>query len=365
MSVKSIKTRENKASGQLVEKPRRRRGRCFASNVAVPEIWREQPDLIIDFLSRQPDHEQLCLEIAYVMKTRLKKTEIEYSSITYRAKELNSFLEKLGRKKYKDPFKEITDLAGVRVVCLYRSDLPAIEEIVRREFKLVEKVDKGRDSFGYNAVHYLVKLGQEFSGARYDHLKDIICEVQVRTILQHAWATIDEHMVYKKKSSIPGEMSQRINQLSLVLEDADRQFEEIRNERTQYIKRLQMTRGQEDFRGQEINPDSFKIFVERYFPTAERDDRESYTRVIKWLDAGQYKTIGDLQDVLEKAAPLLKPVTERLEEMLRERGSPNQPWTDLELFHVSMAICDRDYRGRVGISQGFASILEEFDKPCR
>ncbi len=364
MSAKSDVQYVIKKTGPAMGEIRKSAPRRFASNVAVPEIWRDQLDIIYEFLYRQPDYEQLCLEVAYVLKTKLIESNLDYSSITYRAKDLNSFLEKLGRKIYKEPFNDITDFAGVRLVCIYRSDLESIEQIIRREFKLVEKVDKSRkksDRFGYRAVHFLVKLGEEFSGARYDHLKNLVCEIQLRTILQHAWATIDEHLVYKKKSSIPGEMSQRINHISQVLEEADIQFEKIRQERIEYIQALQRTRLQKNFLKREINLDSFKILVERSFPHAPDEDIRDFERVLKWIDSDKYKTVGDLNRVVEKASHRLGVVVKMLEDMLMRQSMTVQKWSNLELFHISMALEDPGYRKRAGISRGFHEILEKIE----
>lgn len=349
-------------SGQMKKAAPRR----YVSNVVVPEIWRDQLELIFEFLYRQPDYEQLCLEIAYVLKTKLKEEDIEYSSISYRAKNLDSFLGKLQRKAYQDPFREITDFAGVRIVCLYISDIDRIETILNREFKVIEKVDKrsgdAKERFGYNAVHFLVKLGKEFSGARYDHLKNLVCEVQVRTILQHAWATIDEHMVYKKRSQVPEEMRQQIYTISEILEDADKQFEKIRQHRVEYIKKLQKAKFKKTFLRKELNLDSFKVFVERSFPDAvNEEDLRDFDRVLKWIDGNKYKTAGDLQRVVEQASGLLATVIDKLELMLLNRGMKIKPWSNLEMFHISMAILDSGYRDRAGISDGFKNILKEID----
>ncbi len=334
------------------------------SGVAVPDVWRERTEIIYEFLARQTDYEQLCLEVAYVLKRKLKEKGIEVSSITYRAKDLNSFLEKLSRKFYKDPFKEITDFAGVRVVCLYSSDLHRIEEVIRQEFEVIEKVDKYKenssDRFGYMAVHFLVKLGDEFSGARYDHLKNLVCEIQTRTILQHAWALIDQHLVYKKKSSVPEELRQRIIQLSKVLEEADRQVEMIRQIRMEYIKSLKEAQSQDAFLSQEINIDSFRAFCERAFPNAEpEDDIRTFERFLKWIDTAKYKSIGDLEKAVKKAKPYLNQVKKDLEEMLRQQGRSIEKWTNLLLVHISLAISDEEYRKTAGISRDFQTILEK------
>ena len=190
--------------------------------------WRDNPETVKRFIEQEPDYERLCDEVKYVLKKRIGDAGIEVSTIAARAKTLASFLEKTQRKSYAEPFTEIDDFAGVRVVCLYTKDIPVIEEVIRAEFDVVEKIDKladkEPDQFGYGAIHFIVKLGGEMSGARYEDLKHLVCEVQVRTVLQDAWAIIDHHLVYKRESAIPKIIQRRLNGLAALFEIADDQF---------------------------------------------------------------------------------------------------------------------------------------------
>lgn len=143
----------------------------------VDSFWTEYPDLIKKYFEVQQDFERLCTEVSYILGKRLKDNGITVSSISQRVKTLQSFLKKIKRKNYKDPFSELTDLSGIRVICLYRDDLPKMESVIRNEFNVIEKVDKiteqGIETFGYSAVHFTAKLGHSSSGARYDDLKDL------------------------------------------------------------------------------------------------------------------------------------------------------------------------------------------------
>ncbi|MFH1742151.1 MAG: hypothetical protein ABIH23_24370, partial [bacterium] len=195
----------------------------------VPEteayFWQSNPEIVRRFIQQRTDYEQLCSEVQYILRKRLAERTIEISTVTGRAKTLNSFLEKIQRKTYEDPFSEITDFAGVRIVCLYVSDIPLIEDIIRKEFEIVEKVDKltdkPPDQFGYGAIHFVARLGKKMSGARYDDLKVLLCEIQVRTVLQDAWAIIDHHLIYKSESSMPKVLRRKLNSLAGLFETAD------------------------------------------------------------------------------------------------------------------------------------------------
>jgi len=82
-------------------------------------FWEEDPETIRRFLEQAPEYEQLASEVSYILKKGIAKAGIVVSAVTFRAKTLNSFLEKISRNKYRGPFSEITDFAGVRAVCLY------------------------------------------------------------------------------------------------------------------------------------------------------------------------------------------------------------------------------------------------------
>jgi len=333
----------------------------------LPEIWRDKPELVYEYLKRKPYYERLCLEVAFVIENSLRGRGIEYSAVTHRVKELNSFLEKVKRKQYKDIFNEITDLAGVRVICLYTSDIKNIERIIHEEFEVIEKVDmqnsKKSDRLGYSAMHFLVRLGDEFSGARYDSLKDLICEIQIRTVLQDAWAVIDHHLMYKQRSLVPEELCRRIDNLAEVLEEADRKFEEIRKERHAYVRKLEKTRSSRTFLAMEINLDSFKAFCERAFPDAPKEAEITYfNRVLKWMDSDRYKHLKDLDKVVKKASPVLDDVISELAVLMIERGIEIKSWTNLARMQISLAIVDDKFRDTSEASPGFRKILEKYDR---
>lgn len=159
-------------------------------NTKNDDLWKNDPDTIRNFLTARNDYEQLCTEVEYILKKKISQAQIETSFIGSRAKTLNSFLEKLQRKNYRNPLEELTDLAGARVVCLYSGDLEKIESIIKEEFTIIEKINKLEElevnEFGYGAMHFIVTLGKSSAGARYDDLRNFVCEIQVRTVVQDA-----------------------------------------------------------------------------------------------------------------------------------------------------------------------------------
>ncbi|MFA5017674.1 MAG: hypothetical protein WC504_09020 [Methylobacter sp.] len=119
------------------------------------KVWENNPEYIRRFYDNLEINEKLCNEVKYILSLGLKRENIEVAQVSARAKTLKSFCEKISRKSYKNPFDNITDFAGVRVVYLYSTNRKQIESIIEREFEVTEKVDKvltDDDKFGYGTL---------------------------------------------------------------------------------------------------------------------------------------------------------------------------------------------------------------------
>jgi ppGpp synthetase/RelA/SpoT-type nucleotidyltranferase len=80
----------------------------------------------------EPRYKRLREEVIYSIEAELQAASIKVHSVNGRVKELEGFLEKVERKSYEDPFTQAQDLVGIRVVCLFMSDIPAVEAIIAR-----------------------------------------------------------------------------------------------------------------------------------------------------------------------------------------------------------------------------------------
>ena len=269
--------------------------------------WLDNSITIKTFLDKRSNYEQLCQEVAYILENVIEIGDIEYSSISFRAKSLKSFLEKIVRKTYHDPFVEITDFAGVRLVFLYNSDFSKIEKIINETFKVIEKVDKlndkGVDKFGYGAIHYIIELNKNHSGARYDNLKSLRCEIQVRTVLQDAWSIIDHHLVYKNESEVPKTIRRKLNSLAGLFETADDQFNQIRNDREIYIGTVHASKNKpNEFLETDLDIDSlteYLLWKMPELPTQTFDQQiEICFSIIK--EDRNFKKLKDIDQTFEK-----------------------------------------------------------------
>ena len=128
----------------------------------------------------------------------------------------------------------ITDLIGIRAVCLYEDDVEHAANLLAEYFNVIEvtnkisSVESTEDSFGYKGLHMDLQLNQaNGNSTEYSQYADFQFEIQIRTIIQDSWSVLDHKIKYKK--SIPNKLKRRINTLSALFELADREFKEIRD----------------------------------------------------------------------------------------------------------------------------------------
>ena len=160
-------------------------------------------------------------------------------SITSREKAPEKLREKIAGEGevYDGQLNSITDLAAVRIIAYFPSDVDKIVPLIKKEFKIdpAHSMDKRLSSdpaiFGYASVHLVVEFRPEMvklpDYALFNKMK---CEIQVRTILQHAWAEIEHDIVYKSPGDIPFRVRRRFAALAGLLEIADREFESLRQD---------------------------------------------------------------------------------------------------------------------------------------
>lgn len=190
-------------------------------------------------------YELLCKELELIIEKKLKSEFISFSSITSRAKEIESYSKKCNKNKYSDPQKEIMDLAGIRIITYTNSDVIEICSIIESIFDIdyenssnkLDNIDV--DRFGYLSVHYIAKLKDEyFKTVIYEEFEGMQFEIQIRTILQHAWAEIEHDRSYKFNGVLPKKLKRKFFMLAGVLELVDNEFEYLTKEIDSYAKEV-------------------------------------------------------------------------------------------------------------------------------
>ena len=187
-------------------------------------------------------------EIVTNVESKLRKTLCLASNPTYksRVKSFNSYYRKVlrlkGEEAEKSNFIELTDMMGIRVICAFLEDLSEVEHQIKSSFDVREVEYKGAQQsfreFGYESVHVLVAIPADCMPKKYDLPlpKSLVCEIQIRTILQDAWAEVEHELIYKSEFTpfdLP--LRRKLASMNASLSLADIIFQEIRD----YQKKLQ------------------------------------------------------------------------------------------------------------------------------
>lgn len=174
---------------------------------------------------------------------RMCLAEEAVHNIEARAKTIDSFGDKAASAadasadtpKYSEPLKQITDLCGVRIIAYFPDALKSIESVLDKELIVIERSDKSTafeksGRLGYQSIHFLVRLRPEREVLReYRDLAGLVAEIQLRTILQHAWAEIEHDIQYKAPRGLPTAIRRRFAALAGLIEIADREFQAIQD----------------------------------------------------------------------------------------------------------------------------------------
>jgi predicted RNase H-like nuclease/ppGpp synthetase/RelA/SpoT-type nucleotidyltranferase len=158
----------------------------------------------------------------------LDEAGINYLTITGRAKGIASFAEKAtrteqGRPLYADPLRDIGDTLGIRVITYVRDDVEAVAALLAEQLPVLDDRDFGeltasQGRFGYASRHLQVEIDGR------------VVQVQLRTVLQHAWAEFEHDIRYKGTVPVEhaSEFDRRFTLAAGLLELADQEFSAIR-----------------------------------------------------------------------------------------------------------------------------------------
>lgn len=205
-----------------------------------------QQRLLDEYSNLRAQYADFARSLAGLVENLLDHRQVQIHSVSYRVKDPSSLAEKLRRpdKSYSE-LSEITDLAGVRIITYFADDVDVVASLLRTEFSIDDaaSVDKRQYSdpnqFGYRSLHYITSLGVNRSSlAEYQRFSSLRCEVQVRSILQHAWAEIEHDLGYKSASGVPAALRRKFARIAGLLELADDEFLSIRAALSAYEKEL-------------------------------------------------------------------------------------------------------------------------------
>lgn len=159
-------------------------------------------------------------------------------------------------------------MAGVRVITFLPRAVDHVGSLISAEFEVLKKEDVGstlREShrFGYQSIHYVVRLSPaRLRLTEYQQFAGLKAEIQVRTVLQHAWAEIEHDIRYKSTTTAPESIGRRFDALAGMLEIADREFQGIQeaDDLLREGTRKSIEAGQ--LHGVEITADSLRSYLD-------------------------------------------------------------------------------------------------------
>jgi putative GTP pyrophosphokinase len=245
-----------------------------------------------------------------LLSSLLAHGDLEVAVATGRIKDREESIKKFTRK-YQGQLEKsgtayeikdhITDLVGVRLVCLYEDEIEPMDDLIRQHFDVIDVTDKTAEiegtenAFGYKGLHLDLRLdGARAAMPEYELFAPYRFELQIRTVVQDSWSTLDHKIKYKK--SIPAALKRRINTLAALFELADREFRQVREETDLQIVKaeaepepepdaqdaeqgteaIESVAGADIERGQYAPLDAFRLLriVRHFFPDVEFEPRK-------------------------------------------------------------------------------------------
>ncbi|QTO17450.1 GTP pyrophosphokinase [Burkholderia seminalis] len=310
-----------------------------------------------------------CLSVERLIRDFLDSEGIRFVDVASRVKERASLEEKLVRKgegRYKE-IADITDICGVRVITYFEGDVKRVCDILAREFELdhVNSVDKSRpsdpDRFGYRSVHFVVSHSDDRKVLReYRRFASFKVEIQIRSILQHAWAEIEHDMGYKSADEVPAPVKRKFSRLAGLLELADEEFMAIRKELDEYEKTL-VARLEQQANDIALDAESLVAFVNTDEVVGRIDavivqyvDAElvpvstrSIGRRVSQLKYFNFESIGEIKDALVANEALICEVAQRWLTREGDATPPSERWArgmqrGTATFYLAYAILLQD-----------------------
>jgi ppGpp synthetase/RelA/SpoT-type nucleotidyltranferase len=258
----------------------------------------------------RPLYETFAAAVQDILAEALRAADIKAASIESRAKTLESFANKAAQPsenypelpKYTDPINQIEDLAAARVITFFLDTIEEVDRVIKLQFAVLEQEDKShvllqQERLGYQSVHYVVQLKPNRTGlpeyARYFGLR---AEIQLRTVLQHAWAEIEHDIQYKSVETIPTEIRRRFMALAGLLEVADREFQAVQKEddKLRIQARASVAAGRLD--QVEITGDALKAYLDKKLGPDGRMAKwayESTALVLKQLGFTNFRQVDE------------------------------------------------------------------------
>ena len=207
-------------------------------------IQHSKDELLNLYKSFNPIFAEILQKMEMLLKNAINIQSIP--TLKTRIKTFDSYYKKVIRVQpdalKKNDFPILSDILGIRIICPFLDDIAIVEKQIEKKFTILEIERKGAErsfsEFGYESIHILIEIPKSIINSLPQNSvlpKGLICEIQVRTILQDAWAEVEHELVYKSAFSpfdLP--LRRKLASMNASLSLADIVFQEIRD----YQKKL-------------------------------------------------------------------------------------------------------------------------------
>lgn len=279
-----------------------------------------------EFDARRKEYDLFAEKVFVLTNDLLRASRIRPSAVSFRVKERESFLRKISwRTKKYSSLGAVTDLVGLRIVTYFVDEIDRVADLIESEFVVdrSNSVDKRKledpDRFGYQSLHFIVSLNDSRK-----RLSEWACfgamkaEIQIRSLLQHAWAEIEHDRGYKG-DLCPVEFKRRFSRLAGLLEVADDEFRGLRNDLEEYSAAI---RNKSSYELARLRVDSvtvnafvwssphlraFEEMLAETFGGWRRSDPRPFgtwpdASDMDWFRKARFRTIGDIDRALQEQA---------------------------------------------------------------
>lgn len=257
------------------------------------------------YKQRLPSYTRIEEEADFILRRSLNRESVKIHALVSRIKTLDSIKNKALRLNLASPLDGLTDIVGLRVICLFRSDLPKIGAAIRSEFSVLSEDNKLEDYevefFGYLSVHFVAQLPRSYKGPRYDGLHQTRFEIQVRTIAMDTWATISHYLDYKSDLDVPKELRKDFYALSGILYLCDTHFEMFSKATAEERSSIEKSfSGKHRGLAQEINMDTLTLYLHSRFPDRKHGEPKTVSELVSELSRAGYTTLQAIEDDVTK-----------------------------------------------------------------
>jgi len=249
-----------------------------------------------------------CDEMRKLVETLIASEGINIHSVSGRVKERDSFLKKCEKDKYSD-VEQITDLVGVRVITYILEDVEKVCKLIENEFTVddANSVDKSvslkENEMGYLSVHYILRLsGRRCDLPEHRAYSGMCFEIQIRTLLQHAWAEFSHDKNYKFAGVLDSKTNRSFFITAGALELIDAEFQRISDAISKYEEAVKEKTAEGDLDSIEINSTSLLEYLNGRFKSSklQKSFNGCDEKIVRELKDFGLNTISDIDAIVPK-----------------------------------------------------------------